>query len=794
MRTAVVAALSLLATLSQTPAARAQQRMTAAGAEWTVVAPLPAESARRTGPGYPVRVDLAQMDRAARDGGTMTVSLTDGLTVTATIEWSEARDGHLFVAGRLSSGDGEVTLTAIGDTVAGRVVADGRLFTIARDADSAVHRVTEVDQRSLPPEALPREAPPIEVALAEPHDAAVGDTNEFVDLLIVYTPAARTAAGGTSQILALLNGAKDNANLALANAHVTHRFRVAHAEEVTYTETNNMSTTLTRLRTSGDGFLDGVQALRDLYRADVVTILTTDNDACGLGYLMGSGSVGSGFESFAYNVVLWSCANGNLSMAHEIGHNMGVHHDRANAGGSSPAFTYAYGYAVPGLARDVMAYPCASNCPRLAIYSTPLDNFPGTATTAGTATEDNARALDNTSLVVANFRQSCSYSLTAASASFGEGGGGGSVGLTTTAGCAWTATSNDGFLTVSPASASGSGSQTINFTVAANVGAVNVTTSTRVGSLTIAGLAFSVTQTGCGFSISPSGEAFGAVGGSGTVGVTTPSSCSWSVSSLPAWVTTSSGGSGTGSGNWQYNVAANAGTARNAMVAVASLMGNFSFAQFAAGVNPKVMTAGTRSRFTIADNSSTNLSTFEAVANRSYCTEVAAAAGEASAATPGIEVFRSDGTTGVANGTRRACFVAPFTETTVVAVTQSDAAPRSHVLRIHETTLWANWFFTGADYSSFTLVRNTTNGVIHATLVWRDLAGTQRGSALNITLPAGGDAIYDARTRAGVGPGLSGSVEIAYDGESEGLMVSQTTLSAATGLSFDTLARPRTPW
>ena len=108
--------------------------------------------------------------------------------------------------------------------------------------------------------------------------------------------------------------------------------------------------------------------------------------------------------------------------------------------------------------------------------------------------------------------------------------------------------------------------------------------------------------------------------------------------------------------------------------------------------------------------------------------------------------------------------------------------------------MWANWFFTGGDYSSFTLLRNTTNGVIHATLVWRDLAGTQRGSALNITLPAGGDALYDARTQAGVGPGVSGSVEIAYDGETEGLLVSQTTLSGATGLSFDTLARPRTPW
>ena len=479
-----VVALSVIAAVWLATGVEAQQRMLGGGAgtQRTVVAPMPAGIADRAGAGYPVGVDISQLAGAARDGGTVTVTLTDTLTVTAAVDWAEALDGHLFVAGRLLAGDGEVTLTAMGDTLAGRVVADGRLFTIARDSDSSVHRVTEVDERALPPEA-----PPLEVAGIEPRDAAIaGDTNEFVDLLVVYTPAARAAAGGTSQIVALLNGAKDNANLALANAHVTHRFRVTHAEEVTYTETNNMQTTLARLRTAGDGFLDGVQGLRELYRADVVTILTTDNDACGLGYLMGPSSVNSGFEPYAYNVVLWSCANGNLSMAHEIGHNMGLHHDRANAGGSSPAFDYAYGYAVSGLARDVMAYACASNCPRLAIFSTPLYNFPSTGTLAGTATEDNARALDNTSLVVANFRQACSFSLTASSASFAESGGGGSVGLTATAGCAWTATSNDGFLAVSPATASGSGSLTINFTVAADVGAVNVTTSARAGSPTIA--------------------------------------------------------------------------------------------------------------------------------------------------------------------------------------------------------------------------------------------------------------------------------------------------------------------
>ena len=68
--------------------------------------------------------------------------------------------------------------------------------------------------------------------------------------------------------------------------------------------------------------------MRNPYRADVVTLLSTDPDACGIGYLMGPSAINSSFAPWAFNVVNWTCANGNLSMAHEIGHNMGLNHDR----------------------------------------------------------------------------------------------------------------------------------------------------------------------------------------------------------------------------------------------------------------------------------------------------------------------------------------------------------------------------------------------------------------------------------------------------------------------------------
>ncbi|HKP82193.1 MAG TPA: M36 family metallopeptidase [Pyrinomonadaceae bacterium] len=86
----------------------------------------------------------------------------------------------------------------------------------------------------------------------------------------------------------------------------------------------------------------------------------------------------------------------------------------------------------------------------------------------------------------------CSFSINPTSASFAAAGGTGTVTVTTSAGCNWTAASNNSFITVT-SGASGSGSGSVTYSVAANT----VSTS-RSGSLTIAGLTHSVTQAGTG--------------------------------------------------------------------------------------------------------------------------------------------------------------------------------------------------------------------------------------------------------------------------------------------------------
>jgi Zn-dependent metalloprotease len=86
----------------------------------------------------------------------------------------------------------------------------------------------------------------------------------------------------------------------------------------------------------------------------------------------------------------------------------------------------------------------------------------------------------------------CSFSINPTSSSQPAGGGTGSVTVTAGTGCAWTAVSNATFITITSGS-SGSGNGTVNYSVAANTG-----TSSRNGTMTIAGLTFTVSQAGTG--------------------------------------------------------------------------------------------------------------------------------------------------------------------------------------------------------------------------------------------------------------------------------------------------------
>lgn len=143
-------------------------------------------------------------------------------------------------------------------------------------------------------------------------------------------------------------------------------------------------------------------------------------------------------------------------------------------------------------------------------------------------------------------------------------GGSGSLGMTCSAGCPWTATSNVPWISVgSPAGGSGGGS--VGYTVAPNPGPV------RVGSLVVAGQAVTVSQaSGCSPQVSrPDPPQYPASGGAGSVSVNCSAGCVWEATSSVPWIAVVSGAVGSGDGTVGFSVAANSGPARSASLTVA---------------------------------------------------------------------------------------------------------------------------------------------------------------------------------------------------------------------------------
>jgi hypothetical protein len=162
----------------------------------------------------------------------------------------------------------------------------------------------------------------------------------------------------------------------------------------------------------------------------------------------------------------------------------------------------------------------------------------------------------------------CTYALSpSTSPSFNYSGNTGMVTVTaSSSGCDWTAVSNDSWITITAGSA-GTGNGTVAYSVSANA-----ETSTRTGTMTIAGQTFTVNQLGyvCIYSISSSSISFTSSGGTGSVDVNASSSgCDWTAVSNDSWITITEGSSGTGNGTVAYSVSANTmGGARTGTITV----------------------------------------------------------------------------------------------------------------------------------------------------------------------------------------------------------------------------------
>ncbi len=160
------------------------------------------------------------------------------------------------------------------------------------------------------------------------------------------------------------------------------------------------------------------------------------------------------------------------------------------------------------------------------------------------------------------------FSISPLTRALGTTGGTGSV--TVTASGSWSGSSNASWLTPSTvATTIGDGS--VNYLVGSNN-----SSQPRTGVLTLAGIAFTVTQTGiaCNPVLSPSAQSVSAYGASASVTVSQAAAdCSYTATSNAAWITINSGASGSGISNpVAYTVASNASSqARTGTMTIAGV-------------------------------------------------------------------------------------------------------------------------------------------------------------------------------------------------------------------------------
>lgn len=217
---------------------------------------------------------------------------------------------------------------------------------------------------------------------------------DYVRVLVLYTPSARTAVADINQTI---NLCIRQFHSTVYNSNITSRILIelAGAQELGFTESSDIFSDQERLIQNPTA-----QAIRNNTNADLVILLTNRNYSNALG---NAGTLEPN-EARAYAIVEINKAMGNEKVfVHEVSHLYGCRHENDNTG--QP---YARGYVFN---RDlftkcftVMTSSDATrpSQSRLLNFSNPNVYISGKAT--GTASNNNARRVNETYTTIMGFR------------------------------------------------------------------------------------------------------------------------------------------------------------------------------------------------------------------------------------------------------------------------------------------------------------------------------------------------------------------------------------------------------
>ena len=398
---------------------------------------------------HAVQLSEAHALNAAAPGKSIDLPLPSGETMRIAYQrHEEALDGNWSWIGKTKDGLDAVITFGEG-AVFGRIyqknteaysltMSGGRSWLVQTDPskllDGNLGRNPDESDALIPPSVAAAVGARKLSAAATVEGGGKASAANTVDVVLGYTNGLVTKYGTAANATTRLSNLMAITNQGYVNSLITPRVRLVRTVLVNYTDSNSNELALEAL-TGYDcsptsctpqtvpAELVPLRTARDEYGADLVSLVrpfqAPQHQGCGIAWLLGGGgfAIDNTDAPFGYSIV--SDGNDNdesdgrnyfcreETLAHELGHNMGQQHNTEDSGGDSGTHPYSYGYreTLPTGFYTVMAYRLANSSQfSINYFGNPSVNYTDTNRPTGTATADNARSLNISMPLVAQFR------------------------------------------------------------------------------------------------------------------------------------------------------------------------------------------------------------------------------------------------------------------------------------------------------------------------------------------------------------------------------------------------------